>query len=231
MKFSIPICKIRFHENKYTAWYISQVSSIQSLVLYPLQIHQHRIDIESMKIIIGAGETQYPGWINTQQDQLDLLKSCSFEKICRKGTVDCFLAEHVWEHLTIQQGKIAAKNCFEYLKPGGYLRVAVPDKNFKNEWYQNLVKVGGPGPKDHPAATHKVVYGHKELTSLLKSVGFKTQRLEFCDKTGSFHYRYWNSSDGHIGRSYRYDTRNTNNNIQMVSLIVDAYKPLILKYQ
>lgn len=47
------------------------------------------------------------------------------------------LAEHVWEHMTYEEGCQAAKNCYDYLADGGYLRVAVPDRNFRNEWYQN----------------------------------------------------------------------------------------------
>lgn len=64
------------------------------------------------------------------------------------------LAEHVWEHLTLEEGIIAAINCYKFLKPGGYVRCAVPDKNFRSEWYQNMVQVGDPGPIDHTAATH-----------------------------------------------------------------------------
>jgi predicted SAM-dependent methyltransferase len=37
------------------------------------------------------------------------------------------LAEHVWEHLTEEEGLAAARACFKYLSPGGFLRVVVPD--------------------------------------------------------------------------------------------------------
>ena len=74
------------------------------------------------------------------------------------NTISNILAEHVWEHLSYEDGLIAARNCYKYLKPGGMIRVAVPDGNFRNDWYQNMVKIGGPGPIVHPAYTHKVVY-------------------------------------------------------------------------
>jgi predicted SAM-dependent methyltransferase len=116
-----------------------------------------------MKIVIGAGKTHYDGWIHTQEDELNLLNESSFLKYASQGSVDCFLAEHVWEHMTQDEGIQAARNCHKFLKPGGYLRVAVPDKNFRNDWYQNMVKVGGPGPADHPAADHKIVYDYRQF--------------------------------------------------------------------
>jgi predicted SAM-dependent methyltransferase len=179
-----------------------------------------------LKVVIGAGKTQYDGWYHTQEEDLNLLNSHLFKKHFPHRDVECFLAEHIWEHLTIEEGIIAAKNCYDFLQPGGYIRIAVPDKNFHNEWYQNMVQVGGPGPKDHPAATHKIVYGYTTLIGMLEESGFQVNLLEYCDENGNFHYKYWNNSDGHIGRSYRYDTRNSIEKLGMVSLIVDACKVL-----
>lgn len=98
-----------------------------------------------MKVIIGSGNTNYEGWIQTQEHELNLLDAMTFQRLFPDKDVQVFLAEHVWEHLTFDEGIIAAKICFEYLTPGGYMRIAVPDKNFKNDWYQNMVQIGGPG--------------------------------------------------------------------------------------
>lgn len=182
-----------------------------------------------MKVVIGAGQTQYEGWISTEEEQLNLLSAVDWQKLFSIDGIDAILAEHVWEHLTYEEGIQAAKNCFNYLKPGGYIRCAVPDKNFRNQWYQNMVQVGGPGPKDHPAATHKVVYDYINLKSVFESAGFQVSLLEYCDEDGDFHYIYWNELDGKIGRSFRFDTRNSSESIKMVSVIIDAKKPLIIK--
>ncbi|KNY27577.1 Methyltransferase type 11 [Pseudobacteroides cellulosolvens ATCC 35603 = DSM 2933] len=146
-------------------------------------------------------------------------------------SIDALLAEHIWEHLTYEEGILAAKNCYRYLKPGGYIRCAVPDKYFRNEWYQNMVQIGGPGPKDHPAATHKIVYDYKTLISVFEKAGFEVSLLEYCDENGDFHYTYWNENDGMIGRSLRFDTRNSLENLGMVSIIIDAKKPLIIGHK
>lgn len=179
-----------------------------------------------MKIVIGAGKTKYNGWYHTQESELNLLDKDTFTKLIPLKNAQCFLAEHVWEHLTYKEGVIAAKNCFDHLQNDGYLRIAFPDKNFRNDWYQNMVQVGGPGPKDHPAASHKIVHDYKSLSQMLKEAGFEISLLEYCDDEGVFNYRYWNNDDGHIGRSFRYDTRNNSESLGMVSLIIDAHKPI-----
>lgn len=136
------------------------------------------------------------------------------------------LAEHVWEHMTYEEGIEAAKNCYAFLQPGGKIRCAVPDKYFKNEWYQNMVQVGGPGPEDHPAYTHKVLYDYKQLQAVFEAAGFAVVLLEYCDENHQFHFTDWDANEGMIGRSYRFDTRNSKDHLGMVSIIIDAYRPV-----
>jgi predicted SAM-dependent methyltransferase len=179
-----------------------------------------------MKIILGADKTSYNGWISTQEEDLNVLNREDFENQLEENSIDAMLAEHVWEHMTKDEGIIAAKNCFDFLREGGYIRVAVPDVNFRNEWYQNMVKVGGPGPVDHPAYTHKIVYDYTTLKEVFEKAGFEVELLEYCDEDGIFHYKYWNEEDGKIGRCFRFDTRNSIKELGMVSIIIDAKKPL-----
>lgn len=72
---------------------------------------------EALKIIIGAGETRYPGWISTQENELDLLNVTSWNRQFSASSIDALLAEHVFEHLDFDEGILAAKNCFHFLKP------------------------------------------------------------------------------------------------------------------
>lgn len=182
-----------------------------------------------MKIIIGAGATSYDGWISTQESDLNLLDKRDFERMFSVEKPTSFLAEHVWEHMTLEQGIVAAKNCYDFLADGGYIRAAVPDRYFRNEWYQNMVKPGGNGDPNHPAFTHKIVYDYKLFREVFESAGFVVDLLEYCDENGDFHYKYWNEADGMIGRSLRFDTRNSVEKLGMVSLIIDAKKPIIVK--
>ena len=182
-----------------------------------------------LKLIIGAGKSKIDGQISTNENELNLIDEETWRNKFQKETITHILAEHVWEHLTYNEGLIAANICFKYLKEGGLLRIAVPDGNYQNEWYQNMIKVGGPGPKDHPAASHRVVYDHNKLKMILENAGFYCEELEYCDEKGNFHYRFWNENDGKIGRSYRFDTRNSENEIRMVSIIIDAKKEKVIK--
>jgi predicted SAM-dependent methyltransferase len=181
--------------------------------------------VQELRVIVGAGvSNNNPGWIHTQEEELSLLKKDDWERRFSPNYITAILAEHVWEHLTYDEGIQAAKICYEYLKPGGYIRCAVPDAFFPNEEYQNIVKIGGPGSKDHPAYTHKIVHNYRTLKSMFESAGFQVQLLEYCDENGEFHYNDWSENHGFIYRSKRFDHRNQNGQLGCVSLIVDAIK-------
>ncbi len=189
------------------------------------------IDIQSIpaekpvRIIIGAGDQRWPGWIHTQKEELDLQNPKGWENSFRNRRADALLCEHVWEHMTMAEGIIAAKTCYEWLRPGGYLRCAVPDANFPDWEYQLSARVGGPGPKDHPAADHKIIYDYILFSHVFNQAGFAVDLLEYCDEQGRFHYNQWSPDDGPIYRSLRLDHRNQGTDIKSVSLIIDAIKP------
>jgi len=180
---------------------------------------------EDIKVVIGAGlYNNNPGWIHTQEEELSLLDKIQWTEKFNVNIITAILAEHVWEHLTYEEGVEAAEICFEFLKTNGYIRCAVPDGFFQNEEYQNVVQVGGPGPKDHICASHKIVYNYKTLTKMFETAGYEVVLLEYCDENGNFHYKEWDGKDGVIFRSKRYDPRNHDDKLGFPSLIVDAIK-------
>jgi predicted SAM-dependent methyltransferase len=179
---------------------------------------------KEIKIVIGAGEyINNPGWVHTQEEEINLLDETTWSKKFDSNTITAILAEHVWEHLTFEEGVDAAKNCHKYLRPSGYVRCAVPDGYFPDKEYQNIVKIGGPGPKDHPAASHKIVHNYHTLTKLFEAAGFQVNLLEYCDEEGNFHFKEWNPEDGVIFRSKKFDPRNREQ-MRAPSLILDAIK-------
>lgn len=180
-----------------------------------------------LRLILGAGTQRWPGWIATQQSELDFLQPAQWVSYFGERRATAFLCEHVWEHLTEEQGRVAATICFRYLMPGGYLRCAVPDANFPNAEYQRMAQPGGPGPADHPAADHKIVYDYRRFVAIFESAGFTVDLLEWCDEAGRFHFNYWDPADGPIYRSLRSDHRNQDGKLGFVSLILDARKPTV----
>jgi predicted SAM-dependent methyltransferase len=180
---------------------------------------------EEIKVVIGAGEyNNNPGWIHTQEEELNLIDMTTWNDKFDNNSITAILAEHVWEHLTYQEGIDAAKLCYKYLKPSGYIRCAVPDGYFPDKGYQNIVKVGGPGPKDHPAASHKIVHNYKTLSAIFEAAGYEVNLLEYCDEEGNFHFNEWDDKDGVIFRSKKFDPRNQGDKLVFPSLIIDAIK-------
>ncbi|MBS7531141.1 SAM-dependent methyltransferase [Hazenella sp. IB182353] len=182
-----------------------------------------------MRVVIGAGNLEFamqnnPGWIYTQEHELNLLQDKDWANRFTHNSLEMILAEHVWEHLSYDEGVTAARICRPYLKENGRIRCAVPDGYFPDPVYQRGVQVGGPGPQDHPAASHKIVHNYQSIKKMFEEAGYQVDLLEYCDEEGEFHYHPWNASDGLIYRSKRFDHRNRAGDLGFVSLIVDAWK-------
>lgn len=179
-----------------------------------------------MKVIIGAGGQRWEGWIPTQREELDLLIDSTWVRYFQGELAKALLCEHVFEHLSLEEGKRAAGIIYRYLKPGGFIRLAVPDAYFPNEEYQRTAQVGGPGPKDHPAADHKIVYNYRLLKEVFEEAGFEVRLLEYHDEEGNFHIDEWDVEKAPIYRSSKLDHRNRDGTIRFASLIIDAIKPV-----
>jgi predicted SAM-dependent methyltransferase len=183
--------------------------------------------VNEIRVVVGAGKyVNNPGWIHTQADELSLLRPEDWEARFEEGSITAILAEHVWEHLTYEEGVQAARLCHRFLLPGGWIRCAVPDGFFPGPDYQDALRVGGPGSASHPAASHKMVYNYRTLTQMFEEAGFLVELLEYYDENGKFHYEDWDPQDGFIYRSRRFDYRNQEGELKSVSLIVDAVKKI-----
>jgi predicted SAM-dependent methyltransferase len=175
----------------------------------------------TLKIVIGASGICEPGWIPTEIYTLDLLKLSDWNTYFNPNTIDAMMAEHVWEHLSLESGMTAVRNCATYLKSGAYLRLAVPDGLHPDPAYINYVKPGGTGAG---ADDHKVLYTYRTLTDLLEKAGLQVRLLEYFDENHEFHATNWNPAEGKIERSKRFDSRNSDGVLRYTSLIADAVK-------
>jgi predicted SAM-dependent methyltransferase len=182
---------------------------------------KRRIRTSPLRLVIGASGKYDAGWLPSDIGFLNLLNDDHWRACFDTASIDAMLAEHVWEHLTIEQGLAAAQRCFHYLKPGGYLRVAVPDGFHPDAKYIDSVKPGGDGPG---ADDHKVLYNHGTFAKIFEKAGFQVSLLEYFNSKGEFNFADWDLEDGKINRSSRFDARNSNGALEYTSIILDARK-------
>ena len=174
-----------------------------------------------IRLVIGSSNVYQKGWVPSNIEYLNILNLDRWRLYFKKESVYCMLAEHVWEHLTLEDGELAAKNCYEYLTKGGYIRIAVPDGFHPDKEYIEEQKVGG---RYSGIDGHKVLYNYKTLSSVFQKAGFQIKLLEYFDENQEFHSNEWLVEDGLINRSLRFDSRNIQEQPIYTSIIIDAIK-------
>jgi len=177
----------------------------------------------SGRIVIGSSGTAPEGWVATDREVIDLLREDTWLRYFAVGSLDAILAEHVWEHLSAEEAARSATTCLRFLKPGGYLRVAVPDGLHPDPAYIEQVRPGGSGSG---ADDHKVLYTYDSFGDLFAREGFDVKLHEYYDRNGRFQFNEWDPGDGLIRRSMRFDARNSPGHLAYTSIILDAVKPV-----
>lgn len=89
-----------------------------------------------MKLLLGCGDERRAGWVHHDRwPRAGVDVAHDLERVpwpWRDGTATCVEARHVLEHLS---NTVAFMDeCWRILKPGGELRVAVPDWRSENAW-------------------------------------------------------------------------------------------------
>jgi predicted SAM-dependent methyltransferase len=164
----------------------------------------------SVKINIGCGLDAYPGWHNYDNSPTILLSRLPFgQRIFRtppwprsvirldvtkkdfpfsENSVDCIYSSHAFEHLTYDASLNVARRCYRVLRPGGVIRIAVPDLGrivqdyLKNPEplasHQFLHRTGIVGMQMfwrsllHPGASHRQMFDERSLRHMLREAGF-----------------------------------------------------------
>jgi predicted SAM-dependent methyltransferase len=173
-----------------------------------------------LRVVVGAENRVEPGWIATEAEYLDIADKRDWERFFAHDSIDAILAEHVFEHLSPADAYVAARNCHEFLKPGGLLRAAVPDGLHPDPAYIEWVDVGGSGPG---ARDHKVLFEYASFSRLFAAAGFEVRLLEYWDEQGVLHQADWDPAQGRVRRSVRFDTKERGG-FRYTSIILDARK-------
>ncbi len=129
-----------------------------------------------VNLIIGAALTKQKGWFSTNEEWLDITRKEHWDRLFNsKVRVKRVLAEHVFEHLTIDEMRIALNLIYENMVDGGSLRIAVPDGNNPNKEYRDHCGIKGIGAD---ALDHKQFITYEFLSGEVDKIGFKFFLIE-----------------------------------------------------
>ena len=137
-----------------------------------------------MKLHLGCGKRHIPGWFH-----IDALEYPHVDKVgpvdkldfLPDGSAELIYACHLLEHFGRKEVHAVLREWYRVLKPGGILRLAVPDYEVCARLYlsgtlaNGLNDVLGPmvGGQRDQYDFHKIVFDEPTLSKLLKNVGFR----------------------------------------------------------
>jgi predicted SAM-dependent methyltransferase len=150
------------------------------------------------KLQVGTKQ-EMPGWITTDLGQLDISKDRDWAQVFLPESLRVVIAEHVLEHLRVEDARTFLEVAYDYLCVGGYIRIAVPDASHPSNFYHDLCRPGGsdPGSEDH-----KFFYSAANVSELFDPDQYDLRLLEWWDETG-FNRAEWSDAitEGRIDRS------------------------------
>lgn len=170
-----------------------------------------------IRLNVGAGGTEYPGWFSIEKRILDVTRRDQWERFLGKRTVDNILAEHVFEHLHYPDAMQAFRNIAEFMTPGGVFRFAVPDGNHPSAYVRELT---GPGGSERGADDHKYFYTIGDIPEIERLTGLHAEPLEYFTADGEFVSAEIDFDRGYISRcSANYKGRFTESEEEMRRMI------------
>ena len=133
-----------------------------------------------MKLHLGCGERRIEGYLNIDSrltDAVDIVDDVRFLKRFKEESADIIYVCHVLEHFSRWEHLAALKRWQAILKPGGTLRIAVPDFEKVVAHYLKfgeVRKLSGIlyGRQDYPENNHCWCWDFKELKKDLQDAGF-----------------------------------------------------------
>jgi predicted SAM-dependent methyltransferase len=178
--------------------------------------------IKEIRLILGASATQYPGWLASEKEYLNICDHKNFRNVLGKKRLKSVLAEHVIEHIELEDLKQGIQNIYFFVQNRGVFRIAVPDGFHQDSYYIENVRPGGIGPGSDD---HKHLFNYQSLSQLLEECGFIVKLVEYWNEEGHFQSIYSNEDGlGYIQRSFINDSRNSDGKPNYTSLIIDAIK-------
>ncbi len=153
--------------------------------------------LRPLRLHLGCGTVRFAEWVNVDMDgdpdlRLDLRYGLPFPDAC----VDAIHSEHMLEHLSQADGRLLMSEAHRVLKPGGVVRIGVPDlaeivRRYDSADWRDQAWIADPNFDwiDTPVALinvafrgweHQYLYDEGELRRRLLAAGFTgVERVEW----------------------------------------------------
>jgi predicted SAM-dependent methyltransferase len=164
--FSFNILKRAYCKTRQTFWRVPNASSVDG----------------TLRLHLGCGPINAVGYINIDfapMRHVHLMQSVERLRRFQTGSVDLIYASHVLEHISHQNTLLVLREWARALKPGGTLRIAVPDFDALVRIYalknRAIPAIQGMlfGGQDYPGNAHFTAFNSGYLAQLLVEAGFE----------------------------------------------------------
>ncbi|MGO9405461.1 MAG: class I SAM-dependent methyltransferase [Terriglobales bacterium] len=169
-------------------------------------------DAAELKLNIGCGTSGIEGWVNIDNSPSILLSRLPFGRRIfhtpdwprdvrradvrkripfRDSSVSCIYSSHAFECLTYEESVAVARECFRVLRPGGILRIVVPDLGIfvrdyladtanpmaSHRFVSRLLLTSTFSDVVHPGAHHQQMFDGRSLVHMLREAGFASPEV------------------------------------------------------
>ena len=163
-----------------------RVRTASTRLVSPLQRRRARSLPRPVRLHLGSSAELKEGWINVDLlgDPVDLAWNLTTPLPFEDGSAAAVFSEHLLEHLTLRQGMALAEESFRLLRPGGVLRIGVPDAHAYARSYfdssDEFLERMCPGAPTRLLAMqyvyyyegHRTMYDFDTLAVVMRAAGF-----------------------------------------------------------
>lgn len=148
-----------------------------------------------MNLHLGCGSRTIPGYLQVDVRKLpnvDIVSGIDTLAFADDNSVEVIYCCHVLEHISRMDIQKVLKEWYRVLKPGGILRISVPDFAQAVRIYLktgDMTDVVGKihGKQDHPWNFHYMSFDFRSLSKYLKDTGFTNVSHYDCNLTEHGH--------------------------------------------
>ncbi len=176
-----------------------------------------------MKLHIGCGKIILPDWVNLdiQPSQgVDIVDDARVLSKIKNDSCDIIYACHILEHISRNEVQGVVNKWHSKIKPGGSLRIAVPDFEKIVQWYTKTKKLEDVlglligGHKDQ-WDMHGMIFDRSVLQEILLRSGFRS--IKEWDWRQTEHFEYDDFSQAYLPHMQK-------DQGSLMSLNIEAFK-------